>query len=142
MARSILLVFLVACGGAGMQTVTLVNKTPRGITEVFVFPANSSNHGASRGKLAAGASLTVQIKAGNVEVLATSETIQIDDKTRDTMQAGATLQLNRPLQVVFHDADAPPPELSSKDVIGAAFRVLKPKATEPEPEVTPAPEAP
>jgi hypothetical protein len=140
MARLILL-FLVACGGgAGMQTIMLVNKTPRGITEVFVYPANSSDHGASRGKLAAGASMTVQVKGGNVEVLATSETIQIDEKTRDTMQAGATLQLNRPLQVIFHDAEQPPPELQSKDVIGAAFRVLKPKTAEPEPEVTPAPE--
>lgn len=140
--RVLLLCLLVACGGSTMQTITLVNKTPRGIAEVFVYPANSPNHGASRGKLAPGASMTVQFKAGNVEVLATSDTIQVDDRTRDTMQAGATLQLNRPLQVIFHDSDQPPPDLGNKDVIGAAFKLLKPKAAEPEPEVTPAPEAP
>src|SRR6185436_10725414 len=99
--RVLLVLFLFACGGSGgMQTITLVNKTQRGISEVYVYPANSPNHCASRGKLAAGGSMTVQMKAGNVEVLATSDTIQVDERTRDTMQAGATLQLNRPLQVV------------------------------------------
>lgn len=133
---------LAACGGPGMQTLQLVNNTPRTIAEVYVYPANATDHGASRGKLAPGATLSVQIKAGNVEVLATSETIQVDERTRDTMQAGATLQLNRSLQVIFHDSDQPPPDLRNKDAIGAAFRLIKPKTAEPEPEVTPAPEAP
>src|SRR3954466_9233158 len=109
MLRLLLILGIAACGGAQTQTLTLVNRTPRGIAEVYVFPAGAAAHGASRGKLAPGATMTVQMKAGNVEVEAISNLIIVDDHHRDKMTASSTLQLNRPLQVVFHDENQAPP---------------------------------
>jgi len=119
---AVLVLTVTACGGAAMQTVQLVNRTPRTIAEVYLFPAGSANHGASRGSLAPGATLAVAVKGGNVEILAVSEKVQIDDHTRETKQASSTIQLTRPLSLVFHDSDQPPPDLRNKDAIGVAFQ--------------------
>src|SRR5437870_2812977 len=107
---SLLILGLAACGGAATQTLTMTNRTPRGIAEVYVYPAGAANHGANRGKLAPGASMTVKMKAGNVEVEAISDLIIIDDRTRDKMTASSVMQLNRPLSVIFHDENQPPPD--------------------------------
>ena len=37
---------LAGCGGAGLQTIQIVNKSPRAITEVYVFPTGAGDHGA------------------------------------------------------------------------------------------------
>jgi hypothetical protein len=128
-----------ACGGGALQNVRFVNKTQFTIAEVYVYSVGSPNHGASRGKLAPGATLDVKMKAGNIEVLGISEKIQINDKLRDVRQASTTIQLQRPAQMIFHDSDQPPPDLKNKDVFGAAFQL---PAAKKEPEPAPEPEAP
>jgi hypothetical protein len=132
-------VALVACGGPAMHNVQLVNKSPRTIAEVYVFAPGSQNHGASRGSLAAGASMNLRLKGGNHEILAVSEKIYLDDKVRDVYQASSTIQLVRPLLLIVHDDGQSPPDLKNKDAIGVTFRPrAMPKAPEPEP----APETP
>lgn len=131
----ILFVLVVGCGGAATHPVTLVNQTPRTIAEVFVFPPGAANHGASRGSLAPGASLVISVRAGNVEFLAVSEKVKVTQTESETKQASSTIQLVKPVQLIFHDSDQPPPAFENKHQIGVAFRVSKPP-------VEPAPEAP
>lgn len=127
-----------ACGGPATHQVTLVNQTPRTIAEIFVFPAGAANHGASRGTLAPNASLTLALRAGNVEVLAIAEKEKVNETESETKQASSTIQLVRPVQLIFHDSDQPAPPAADKQKIGITFRVARP----PEPTPEPAPEAP
>ncbi len=132
----VIVLSLVGCGGAATHQVTLVNKTPRTIAELYLFPAGAANRGASRGSLAPNASMTIQVKAGNVEVLAISEKVRVNQTESETKQAGSTIQLVRPVSLIFHDSDQAAPPFEAKDQIGVAFRVTK----EPEPAPEPAPD--
>jgi hypothetical protein len=136
---ALVLIAIAACGGPAMQNVQLVNKTPRTIAEVYLFPAGSQNQGASRGTLAPGATMNIKMKAGNVEIRAVQEKIQVSEKERDVREASSTFQLVRAMQLILHESDQPPPDLKNKDVIGVTFRI---PAAKKQPEPEPAPEAP
>lgn len=137
-APFIFVLTIAACGGPATHQVTLVNKTPRTIAEVYVFPAGAANHGASRGTLAPNATLAIKVRGGNVEVMAVSEKVRVNMTESETKRASSTIQLVRPVQLIFHDSDQPAPPFESKDQIGVTFRITK----EPEPAPEPAPEAP
>lgn len=126
---------LAACGGGATHQVTLVNQTPRTIAEVYLFPAGAANHGASRGSLAPNATLVLKIKGGNIEILAVAEKEKVNQTESETKQASSTIQLVKPVQLIFHDSDQPAPAFANKDQIGVTFRVSKPApAPEPAPE--------
>ena len=127
------LVFLVlaACGGAPLQTVQIMNRSPRPITELYVYPAGAANHGTSRGTVAPNGSTEVKVKQGNVEVLAVSSKLQVDEHTRDQPSASGTLELKGPAQVIFYDEDAKPPGLDRPGVFGFAFVIPKAKTAPP-----------
>jgi hypothetical protein len=130
-----------ACGGGAMHNVQLVNKSPRTIAEVYVFAPGSPNHGASRGSLAAGATMNLQLKQGNHEIMAVSEKVYLNDKVRDVYQASSTIQLVRPIQLIVHDDGGPAPDIKDKDKIGVTFRPRSLPAPPPS-EPGPVPEAP
>jgi hypothetical protein len=122
-----------ACGGPALHQVQLVNKTPRAIAEIYIFPTGAANHGASRGSLAPNASSTVNVRAGNVDVLAVSEKIRVDDTQTETRTATQTLELKGPLELVFHDSDQTPLGVERAGTIGVVFRTpTAPKEPEPE----------
>lgn len=127
-----LLIAVAACGGPATHRVTLVNQTPRTIAEVFVFSPGAANHGASKGSLAPGASLVIQVRGGNVEFLAVSEKVKVNQTESETKQASSTIQLVKPVQLIFHDSDQPPPAFERKDQIGVTFRVDKKPESPPE----------
>jgi hypothetical protein len=78
--------------------------------------------------------------AGNVEVYAVSETVKIDDHTRDTPTASQGLELRGPLQVIFFDGDNRPAAVAKPGVIGVSFMVAAKKPVEDETsEPAPAP---
>ena len=116
---------LVGCGGP-LQTVTLMNQTARALEQIYVYPAGAADHGPSRATLAPGASATIQVKAGHVEVLGVSAKMKVDDHTRDRPTASQVLELTAASQVVFYDEDAPPAGIQRPGVFGIAFRLLKP----------------
>ena len=120
----------VAACGPELQTVTLVNQTNRAIERVFVYPVGAADHGPSRGALAAGASTTVRLKPGPIEVLGESAKVKIDEHTRDVPQASQQMELRAPLKVVFYDEGAAPAGLGAPGVFGIAFQLLKPKPAE------------
>lgn len=128
------LVLLVGCG-AKQQTLSLVNKTPRKITEIYVYRIGASEHGASRGALAPNAQMTLKLPVGHLEVRAVSERIQLDDNQGETREASTALQLKKaPVELVFHDSNQPPPP-DRPNTIGVVFRVLpEAKPAEPAPE--------
>ncbi|CAN5441860.1 hypothetical protein BH11MYX1_BH11MYX1_50340 [soil metagenome] len=113
MRLACLLPLVIACGGAQLQTVSLVNQTDRTIKELYLFPAGSKDKGPSRGTLAPTAGTKVQIKKGNVEVYAVSKTVKLDDHHRDTPTASQTVELRVPLEV---RADQRASELATRDV--------------------------
>ncbi len=116
MTRFLLLVGLAvfaACGGASMQTVQLVNKTPRTIEQIFIFPPGK-DHGASKAKLVH------------------------DDNTRETPEASLTIELRNTLELVFYDSNAVPAGIDRPNTRGITF-MIRPPAKKEEPE---APEAP
>lgn len=135
-----IIAMLTACGGAAMQTISLQNQTERTIKELYVFPAGSKDRGKSLGALAPNNSTQVKMAAGNVEVYAVSETVKIDDHTRDTPTASQGLELRGPLQVIFFDGDNRPAAVAKPGVIGVSFMVAakKPAADESS-EPAPAP---
>jgi hypothetical protein len=124
---------LAACGGS-YQQVQLVNKTSRPIAEVFIFPTGSANHGASRGTLAPDATMSVKVKSGNVDVLAVSTKVRVNETQSETRTATQTLELKKPVSLVFHDSNETPPGLDQPGTIGVVFQIT------PEPEA-PAPPA-
>lgn len=129
-------VALVGCG-AKQQTLSLVNKTPRKITEIYVYRIGASDHGASRGALAPNAQMTLKLPVGHLEVRAISERIQLDDHQGETREASTAVQLKKsPVELVFHDSNQPPPP-DRPNTIGVVFRVppepATPDDTTPEP---------
>ena len=138
MNRLVILAILgfAACGAPALHQVQLVNKTPRTIAEIYIFPTGAANHGASRGSLAPNASSTVKVRAGNVDVLAVSEKIRVNDTQTETRNATQTLELKGPLELVFYDSDQTPPGVQNAGTIGVVFRTpAAPKEPEPEGEV-------
>ncbi len=137
------LVVFAACGGAGMQTVQLVNKTPRTIDQIFIF-APGKDHGASKAKRAPNASTTIQLPAGNHEIYAISEKIVHDDNTRETPEASLTIELRNALELVFYDSNAVPPGIDGPNTRGITFMIRPPPKKEEADDgatVTPAPPA-
>jgi len=124
---ALLILVLAACGGAPMQTVQIKNASPRPITELYVYPAGSTNHGTSRGTVAPNGSTEIKVKQGNIEVLAVSSKLQVDEHTRDQPSASGTLELKGPAQVIFYDEGATPPGLTNPGVFGFEFVIPKPK---------------
>ena len=131
--KAALILVLAACGGAPLQTVQIKNASPRPITELYVYPAGATNHGTSRGTLAPNGSTEVKVKQGNIEVLAVSSKMQVDEHTRDQPSASGTLELKGPAQVIFYDEGATPPGLNNPGVFGFEFVLPKPKPA-PTPE--------
>lgn len=128
----VLALAVVAACGATYHQVQLVNKTSRPITRVYIFSTGSADHGASRGSLAPEATLAVKVKAGNVDVLAVSEKIRVSETQTETRTATQTLELKKPVSLVFHDSTQAPPGLDQPGTIGVAFQVT------PEPPAPPA----
>jgi hypothetical protein len=127
---------LAGCGGAAMHDVSLINKSPRPITEIYVYPTGSSAHGASRGTLAPEASMTLKIKQGNVDVMVVSQRVKIDDRQSEVRTASQTLELKSPVSLVFHDSNQSVPGLDRPGTISVEFQVT------PEPEAPAAPAEP
>lgn len=122
MLRVLACIALAACGSRPVHTVSLVNRTDRVIEEVYIFPAGSAQHGANRGALAPNASADVRVTAGNVDVLAISAKVQIDDHTRERRTATQTIDLHGPLLLVFHDSNHTPAGVDRPNTIGVVFR--------------------
>src|SRR5580692_9926312 len=102
--RYVILVCLVLAACAPeLQTIKLVNQTPRPIEQVFVYPAGSVDRGPSRGALAPSASTSVRVKPGNIEVLGVSAMFKVDDHTRDKPSASKVIELRGPAEAVFYD---------------------------------------
>jgi hypothetical protein len=138
----VLVLGLVACGGANLQTIQIVNRSPRPIEELYVYPTGAAR-GASRGVLAPNASTAVKIKAGHVSVTAISSKLQVDEHTRDQPSATQELELDGPTEVVFHDEGQEPPGLNKQGTIGVVFLIPHSKAPRSEePQAAPAPDAP
>lgn len=114
-----------------MHSVMLVNKTPRTIESIFIFPPGK-DHGASKAKLAPNASTTLQLPAGNHEIYAVSEKIVHDDNTRETPEASLTIELRNPLELVFYDSNAVPGGLDKPNTRGITF-MIRPAAKKEEP---------
>lgn len=113
-----------ACGGAGgvkYQMLHVVNTTDRAIDQLYVYPFGAADHGASRGKLAPGASVDLSIPAGNVEILGVSALMQVGT-LRDRPSASKAIELTGPAAVVFYDADHKPVGLERPGIFGVAFR--------------------
>ncbi len=132
---AILFVLLAACGGAPMQTVQIRNASPRPITELYVYPAGSANHGTSRGTVAPNASTELKVKQGNIEVLAVSSKLQVDEHTRDQPSASGAIELKGPAQVIFYDEGQAPGGLDRPGVFGFSFVIPKgqPKPADDQP---------
>jgi hypothetical protein len=143
MTRLLFLVGLVvfAACGASMQTVQLVNKTPRTIEQIFIF-SPGKDHATSKAKLAPNASTTLQLPAGNHEVYAVSEKIIHDDNTRETPEASLTIELRGALELVFYDSNAAPPGLDKPNTRGITFMIRPPPKKEEPAEGDAAPAAP
>jgi hypothetical protein len=136
------LLLFAACGGAGMQTVQLVNKTPRTIEQVFIFTPGKDK-GASKAKLAPNATTTIQLPAGNHEIYAISERIVHEDNTRETPEASLTIELRNALELVFYDSNSVPTGLDKATTRGITFMIRPPPKKEADDGATvePAPPA-
>jgi hypothetical protein len=128
---AILFVLVAACGGAPMQTIHVQNASPRPITALYVYPVGSANHGTSRGTVAPNGSTDIQVKQGNVEVMAVSSKLQVDEHTRDQPSASGALELKGPAQVIFYDEGQAPGGLDRPGVFGFSFVIPKAKPAEP-----------
>jgi len=120
--RCLVLCLLVACSSAASHSVKLTNRTPRAIEAIYVYPAGSSNHGASKGKLAPNAAMSIKIKEGNVDVLAVAAEEQLENGQRERKQATQTLELRSALELIFHDSTTT--ILEQPGTIGVVFRVM------------------
>jgi hypothetical protein len=134
-----ILVLAVAACGAPMQTVQLVNRTPRAIEEIYIYPQGAANHGKSRGALAPNASTSVQVKQGNIEVLGVSAKFQLDEHTRDRPSANVDVELKAPAQIVFFDDGHQPSEIGKPGVFGVTFQMPRSNAP-PQPKADSPPE--
>ena len=121
-----------------MQTVKLTNGSPRPIEALYVYPLGAPDHGASRGTLAPSASMSVQMKTGNIEVQAISALIVIDPHTRDKRTSSTAVELTGPKEVVFFDAEQKP--VLPASAIGVPFQSTKVAPPEaPAPPADPGP---
>lgn len=126
--KALAFVVLAACGGAPLQTVQIVNNSSRPIQELYVYPLGSTNHGTSRGSVAPNGQTEVKIKPGNIEVMALSSKLQVDEHTRDQPSASGDLELQGPVKVIFYDEGSAPPGLDRPGVFGFAFVIPKGQA--------------
>ena len=130
---------LAACSPA-LQTVQITNKTSRQLEQVYVYPLGSPDHGPSRGSLAPNGSTSLSLRPGNLEVLAVSAKVTIDEHTRDKPSVSRGIELRGPLQVIFYDPDAKPPEVDNPGVIGVPFNLRKSIQSEDHSPLEPLPE--
>lgn len=135
MRALLLLGALAACGGARVYQVHLVNETERPIEEIYIYKLGAADHGRSRGTLAPHADTRVDVRGGNVEVLAVSAKVQIGEHTRERRSATGAIELKHPVDVVFYDEGKRPPIVARPDVIGVEF--VPDKTPVPEPAPTP-----
>jgi hypothetical protein len=136
---AVIAAFAAGCGSAAMHTIQLSNQTSRTIQAVYIYPLGAADHGASRTSLAPNAKAQVKVKAGNVEVLAVSEKVEIDEHTRDQPSASHAIELTGPVEVVFYDDKQKPMGLERQGVIGVAFTLHASNAPHPDPESPAAP---
>ena len=136
MRHALLIAFALAgCGGAAMHEVSLINKSPRPITEVYVYPTGASEHGATKGTIAPEAKMVLKVKAGNVDIMAVSQRVKVDDKQSEVRTASQTLELKSATTLVFHDSTQTVPGLDKPGTIGVEFQVPpEPDAPAPAPE--------
>jgi len=126
--KALAFVVLAACGGAQLQSLQVVNKSARPIQELYVYPIGSTNHGTSRGSVAPNGQTEIKVKPGNVEVLAVSSKLQVDEHTRDQPSASGDLELHGPAQVIFFDEGNKPAGIDRPGVFGFEFVIPKSKA--------------
>jgi len=138
--KALAFLVLAACGGAPLQTIQIVNRSSRPIQELYVYPVGSANHGTSRGSVAPNGQTEVKVKQGNIEVMALSAKLQVDEHTRDQPSASGDVELRGPSQVIFYDEGAAPPGLDRPGVFGFAFVI--PKAQQPADQGSAAPPSP
>jgi hypothetical protein len=136
--RWLVLLSLAACS-AHVQTVQLVNRTPRAIEEVYIYPQGAVDHGKSRVALQPNGSASVQVPQGNIEVLAVSAKFQLDAHTRDRPSANLDVELKAPAQIVFYDDGAAPAEVGRPGVFGVVFQMPKSNAPPASPPAAPEP---
>jgi len=132
-------------GGIGacspqLQNVQITNRTTRQIESVYVYPLGSPDHGPSRGSLAPNGSTSLSLRPGNLEVLAVSAKVTIDEHTRDKPSVSRGFELHGPMQVIFYDADAKPPEVDNPGVIGVPFTLRKSNQSDDHSPLEPLPE--
>lgn len=123
--KALAFLVLAGCGGAPLQTVQIVNSSSRPIQELYVYPVGSANHGTSRGSVAPNGQTEVKVKQGNIEVMALSSKLQVDEHTRDQPSASGDVELKGPVKVIFYDDGAAPPGLDRPGVFGFAFVIPK-----------------
>jgi len=130
--RALLFTLLAACGGGKLYTVHLVNETDRAVEQIYIYKLGAKDHGSSRGTLAPHAETRVQVRGGNVEVLAVSAKVQVGEHTRERRSATGAIELKGPVDVVFYDEGKRPQIVARPEVIGVEFV----------PDRTPVPDAP
>lgn len=128
--RSIIVALCLAGCAPQLQTLEIVNQTPRQIEAVYVYTPGGER-GASRGKLAPNEHTSVQVKPGAVEVDGVSEKYQLNEHTRDKPEASETLEIHSPSKVIFYDQGAAPPEVKQPGVFGAEFTLPAPRPEAP-----------
>lgn len=128
------LALLVVGCGPQLQRVKIVNATNRSIDEIYLYAPGAANQGASRGTLAAGASTTLEVARGFVEIRAVSAKVKIDERVDERRSATSGVEVKRPVEVVFYDEATKPTGLERIDVIGVPF---VPDKSAPPPEPTP-----
>jgi hypothetical protein len=141
MARILMLAFALALAACSptYHTIKLVNRTDRPIEEIYIYPTGATNHGKSRASLAPDTSTEVKVPSGNVDVLAVSAKVRVNDTESETRTASQTVELKGPRELVFHDSNKPPPGLDRPGTLGVMFRV-DPEPPQPEESAEPAPE--
>jgi hypothetical protein len=120
-AMRYLVVLAIAACSPAVHSVQLVNHTSRAIEQVYIYPLGASDHGASKATLAPNATATVSVQQGNVEVLAVSAKVQIDEHTRDRPSVSYGIELKGPVEVVFYDVDNKPAGLDRPGVVAVPF---------------------
>ncbi len=115
-------VMVAACGSAPKYRVNLVNSTTRPIERVFVFPMGSAEHGQSRGGIAPGGNMEMQLEAGRHDVLVESQEVRVSPTERERRSATSTLELRKAVEVIFYDSNTAEPKRSEGQVL-VPFRV-------------------
>ncbi len=129
--KALAFIVLAACGGAQLQTIQIVNKSARPIDQLYVYPVGATNHGTSRGSVAPNGQTEVKVKPGNIEVLAVSSKLQVDEHTRDQPSASQAFELKGPMSVIFYDDGSKPADVDRPGTLGIAFQLAKSNAPPP-----------